>query len=101
MDRIAWTARVSSGEAHRRAGGRRRYNAWRRFAQLHRRHLLSEALQETGMGRGYQSQLARRLGVHRSTVHRDVQALLGQIREEGRRKPNNGRARDETGGTVG
>ena len=66
-----WTAQTDSQTAARRAGGRRRYNAWRRLLAHARLGAVVKELNEVGFSRGYQSEIARRLGVHRSTVHRD------------------------------
>ena len=59
----------------RRAGGRRGYNAARQRMAHFRRHRIVGLLREIGMGRGCASKIARRLGVHRSTVCRDLQYL--------------------------
>ena len=63
-----WSAQVPDDVAHRRAGGRRRYNAWRQFMAMYRRHKVAELL----LGGMKQAQVARRLSVHPSTISRDV-----------------------------
>jgi hypothetical protein len=76
-----WGAPVSSGEAYRRAGGRRRYNAARRrHKQLRRAQVLALTVGVDCSLWGLQSALAERLGVSRSTVCRDFAA----IRDAGR-----------------
>jgi AraC-like DNA-binding protein len=60
----------------RRAGGRRRYNALRHSKQLHRRVQVADLLDKYGWPQhGSIAAIARELGVHRSTVLRDLQAL--------------------------
>ncbi len=73
---------VSADLAARRAGGRRRYNADRRADALLRRHLVAQMLGEYGFERGAQSRMAEELGVHRSTISRDLDWLL-----EDKRRP--------------
>jgi hypothetical protein len=67
-----WTAPTSNAEAHRRAAGRRRYNAMRHWLQVARRNRL---LGCTRTGYGVQAALARVLGVSRSTICRDLAAI--------------------------
>jgi hypothetical protein len=78
-----WAERTDWDTVCRRAGGRRGYNARRRFLALYRRRrLLDLALKHdlSLFDHGAQAELARRLGVHRSTVHRDLRALAEQAR---------------------
>jgi hypothetical protein len=72
-----WTMIVGNNEAARRAGGRRRYNLTRRFEAMRRQWRIVDLL-STGAyeGRGRQSRIAEQLGVHRSTVSRDLRAIL-------------------------
>lgn len=63
--------------AARRAGGRRRYNAARHEEMLLRRYRLAHLLEEFGLERGAQSRMAEELGVNRSTISRDLVAVLG------------------------
>lgn len=57
----------------KRAGGRRHYNAKRREEARKRYLQVVEAIMPSGgRKRGTQAQLARVLGVHRSTICRDV-----------------------------
>lgn len=81
MSNKSW-APTDPDTAARRAGGRRRYNAARRDDALLRRHLVAEMLGEYGFERGAQSRMAEVLGVHRSTISRDLDWLL-----EGKRRP--------------
>src|SRR5438132_11335174 len=81
--------RVKGGRAHpqapatpphaevaARAGGRRRYNSVRQFNSTLRRAQVIELAKEHGLGRGARAQIARELGVHRSTITRDLDAVL-------------------------
>lgn len=68
--------------AARRAGGRRRYNRERQEGAFLRRYQVAELLDRYGLDRGAQSRMAEELGVHRSTISRDLDWLL-----EGKRKP--------------
>ncbi len=73
--RVQWSERVSDTEAARRAGGRRRYNAVRQFRAVLRRRKVARLYLEFGGGYGCQAEIARRLGVHPSTVSRDLAIL--------------------------
>ena len=59
----------------RRAGGRRRYNQVRQWAADMRLHEVAKLLNEVEHSRGYQTRIAKRLGVHRATVSRDLARL--------------------------
>jgi DNA invertase Pin-like site-specific DNA recombinase len=72
-----WAQTVSAAEAAARAGGRRRYNSLRQFHAALRRGQVAELLEAAGgLVPGVQSRIARHLGVHRSTISRDVAAIL-------------------------
>ena len=75
-NKAAWSRPTSADEACRRAGGRRRYNAVRQFQAILRRKTVLELLLKLGHRRGVQSLIAARLGVHRSTVSKDIAAIL-------------------------
>jgi HTH domain len=88
MNRNSWKQSKNSNEAYRRAGGRRRFNAARRRLAARRLLPLSHRIAIMGnfecfMGSGRGNlwprslipALARELGVHRSTVWRDVRRL--------------------------
>jgi hypothetical protein len=78
-----WSAPVSNAEAARRAGGRKRWNAWRRWMAFYRRCEISRLLFSQGSTkRGFQAKLARTLNVARSTISRDIAKLL----EDGARR---------------
>jgi transposase-like protein len=68
-----WGARTDFEIVCKRAAGRRRYNAARR-AEARERYLqvVAAIMPPDGHSRGSQAQLARALGVHRSTICRDV-----------------------------
>ena len=59
----------------RRAGGRRHYNSVRQFLANYRLTKVVELLRQTGFDRGYQTIIANTLGVHRSTICRDLRRL--------------------------
>jgi hypothetical protein len=61
-----WHARVSDAEAHRRAHGRRRYNAVRSLLKTLRRQAVLELLETWGFGYGVQARIAATLNVHLS-----------------------------------
>ncbi|MHB8973462.1 MAG: hypothetical protein ACYC3X_24680 [Pirellulaceae bacterium] len=69
------TTRLSFNEVCRRAGGRRRINRHRKFLTNLRLAEVGQLLQQTGFTYGYQTKIAQTLGVHRSTVCRDLQRL--------------------------
>jgi DNA invertase Pin-like site-specific DNA recombinase len=71
----SWSAPTSTSEAHRRAGGRRKYNSVRRFRADMRRVEVQKLFAEYGFAHGARSRIARELNVHRSTVSRDVRKL--------------------------
>lgn len=70
-----WTDRTDFQTAARRAGGRRAYNNWRHLLSNVRLGAVVNELKGIGFGRGYQAEIARRLGVHRSTINRDFKKL--------------------------
>ena len=71
-----WSMPVSPEEAARRAGGRRKYNRVRQAKAFWRRVEISRLMARRGAFEpGYQAELARKLGVSRSTVCRDMKAL--------------------------
>lgn len=68
-----WSEKTDFDAVCKRAAGRRRYNAKRRAEARERYLQVVEAIMPTGGHmRGTQAQLARVLGVHRSTICRDV-----------------------------
>ncbi len=88
---MSFTAGSNWDAICRRAGGRRQYNAVRRFRALERLTEVVNLLVEFGRGYGYQSQIADRLGVHRSTICRDI-ARLARIHWGGRKADEEHRA---------
>jgi hypothetical protein len=73
-----WSQEIDTKSAYRRAGGRRRFNAVRRFIQGRRRAEVARLLNCKGtlFRRGIQTELARELNVSRSTICRDVAYLI-------------------------
>jgi hypothetical protein len=76
-----WQARVSADEAHRRAAGRRKYNAVRQFRARVRRQEVLRLLGAFGWGYGVQARIAAALGVHPATISRDLAKLLPLVEE--------------------
>ena len=68
MNRLEWMLPTTDSEANRRAGGRRRYNAQRQMIALNRRLEMVELIQADLNN----AEIARRFGVHRSTIGRDI-----------------------------
>ena len=78
-----WSAPASDDEAAVRAGGRRRYNRERQlFAELRRSQLIGLIIQGRHgfFDHGLRTRLAARLGVHRTTIGRDIEAILEESR---------------------
>jgi AraC-like DNA-binding protein len=75
-----WSEPTDSLSAAKRAAGRRHYNAVRQFCAEHRRLAVSKLLIRIGWRRGCQTEIARKLGVSRSTICRDLQTLLRDSR---------------------
>ena len=74
-----WSEYVSFDATCRRAGGRRHYNAGRQLQVLLRRNQVAKLFGVYGFEHGAQAAIARQLGVHRSTICRDISALLAQV----------------------
>jgi hypothetical protein len=76
ISRAQWRQPTSWAEVKKRAAGRYRHNALRRFqAQLRRKEVLN-LLHRWGWGAGIQSQIAAHLGVHKSTICRDLKVIM-------------------------
>jgi hypothetical protein len=69
------TSGLSWDEICRRASGRRQYNSVRQFRADYRLVKVVELLHQTGFRRGYQTKIAKVLGVSRSTICRDFRRL--------------------------
>lgn len=72
ISRAAWRRPTSDDEAARRAAGRARYNAWRRFQRTIRRRLVMDLL-AAGLST---REIAEAVGAAPRTVRQDVAALL-------------------------
>src|SRR5262245_21969088 len=87
--RATWGNRTDWQTVCRRAAGRNRHNAVRQArAALRRKKLVTLWGEQAQRGasildRGAQTALAAVLGVHRSTVCRDVAAILADMNERG------------------
>jgi hypothetical protein len=68
---LNWSKPVSNSEAHRRAAGRRHYNAWRKFLAITRQNEVAK-LSLAGIK---PAEIARRLKVSRATICRDMATL--------------------------
>jgi DNA-directed RNA polymerase specialized sigma24 family protein len=95
MNRAAWSKPTTHADMARRAAGRRSYNVARQLgAQERRTEVARIALELMGqypktpsesrliggwLGWGMQAEIARRLGVHRSTVGRDLQRSFREL----------------------
>jgi hypothetical protein len=78
-----WSAATDPETVARRAGGRQAYNWQRQVARTVRRWRLVRLLKKYGLWRrGTLARIARELGVHRSTVSRDVHAMLHEERRD-------------------
>ena len=79
----SWTARTDSSTVYRRASGRRRYNKMRQEQAADRRALLLHLISSGRFGRldgwGVQKRLAVALGVHPSTVSRDISRIMERM----------------------
>jgi DNA-binding MarR family transcriptional regulator len=73
-----WSAATDWATVCRRASARRRRNSLRAFRAAQRRVQVVELLIELGgLQRGVQSEIAHRLGVHKSVISKDVKRLWG------------------------
>jgi hypothetical protein len=76
-----WSAPTTDAEAGRRAGGRRRYNRQRQNAARARRVQLAYTLMHTpDPWRGFLAGEAAYHRVNRSTISRDIQAIVAAYR---------------------
>jgi hypothetical protein len=75
-----WSERTDFDTVCRRAAGRRHYNAVRQFRAAYRRSQVARLLLKFDLGRGIQARIAAELGVSRSTVCRDLAAIMTYAR---------------------
>jgi hypothetical protein len=74
---INWDHPRNWDEVCRRHAARKRWNSVRRFlADQRRQRLLELVLELGGLEWGAQSQIAEALGVHRSTISKDLKRIL-------------------------
>jgi hypothetical protein len=72
-----WSAATDWDTVCRRNAGRRHYNSVRAFQRAYRRKQVVELLTTHSLTeRGTRAWIARQLGVSRSVITRDIQALL-------------------------
>jgi hypothetical protein len=76
--RAAWTTPTDWSTVVSRAGGRRRYNSWRRQMATMRRADVAGLVDTHGMVRGSQARIARKLGVSEATISRDIKRILDE-----------------------
>lgn len=77
------TNEFSTDARNRFVGGRKRFNAQRKMAQIIRRSEVARLAGEADVRkRGWQSKIAAELGVHRSTVCRDITAVSEIAQQE-------------------
>src|SRR4051812_27357740 len=73
---MAWSDPTTPDEAHRRASGRRAYNARRAFVRTYRWRRVVELLATYRLSeRGTVTAIARALGVHPGTISRDLKGI--------------------------
>jgi hypothetical protein len=78
---MSWTTPTSPEAASRRAGARRHLNKLRQAKAAQRRLQVVRLLSIHRMTqRGYRSRIAEALGVHRSTVTKDLQRIAADAR---------------------
>lgn len=87
MCATSWKTTQSYENVNRRAGGRRKINAERKARAQKRRDEIKELIGDDGIllckvGRGKETMLANHFGVHRSTICRDIAALMDEWRKE-------------------
>jgi hypothetical protein len=87
LPKTPWSYPTSTNEAFRRASGRRAYNATRRVKAMVRACEVMRLWGEYGFDYGSRARIARELGVHRSTVTRDIMRVL-RFEQEGILGPN-------------
>jgi DNA invertase Pin-like site-specific DNA recombinase len=82
-----WSQATSQDEAARRAAGRARYNRHRQFKAAIRRKKIIDIWEDRADGsgwsifsRGSQTELAKMLGVNRSTICRDLKVIMARNR---------------------
>jgi DNA invertase Pin-like site-specific DNA recombinase len=82
MSTTNWSVLVPDAVAHARAGGRRAHNARRQFLAARRRAEVVRLIAVRGLEYGTQTEIARALGVHRSTICRDLREVFGHMKPE-------------------
>jgi hypothetical protein len=75
-----WSQPVDEATMIRRARGRAKHNAWRKYLATMRRQRVVDLLLRYGFKYGVGSLIAAELRVHKSTVSRDIKALFPLMR---------------------
>ena len=76
-----WTKVIPHVQAARRVAGRRRINSKRHREAERRRDQVVRMVDVYGLEHGVRQRIADELGVHRSTISRDIQAAIYAPRE--------------------
>lgn len=85
VDKYATRVLPAVANACHLVGGRRHYNARRRAqAEARRARIVKRLVAVEFHKRGWQAEIARQLGVNRSTIHRDLAAIRQAARQVAR-----------------
>jgi hypothetical protein len=76
-----WSQPVDEATMRRRARGRAKHNAWRKYLATLRRRQVVDLLVRYGFKYGVQSLIAGELHVHKSTISRDIRHLFPLMTE--------------------
>jgi hypothetical protein len=76
-----WSQPTTWEEVCKRVRGRTRINAWRKHVAALRRRQVLDLLLRYGWKYGTQSLIAAQLGVHKSTISRDIRHLFPLLTE--------------------
>jgi hypothetical protein len=75
-----WSQRTDCDTVCRRARGRAKHNAWRKYLATMRRKQVVDLLLRYGFKYGVGALIAAELRVHKSTVSRDIKTLFPLMR---------------------
>jgi DNA invertase Pin-like site-specific DNA recombinase len=74
-----WSQSTSAEEAYRRAAGRRAHNLRRQLNASYRRAEVVRLLALYGLKPGVRARIASELGVHPTTIGRDLKIILDHL----------------------